>query len=278
MQNLHTHCAFCDGTGTPEEFVTAAVAKGLESIGFSSHAPVPFKTDWTMPPASLPAYLLEIKRLKTHYQDHITVFCGLEIDYLPGEQAPDSARFTGLGLDYTIGAVHFIGRDGTGTAWSIDGTNEEFEQARQRLFGGNTQALVREYYARIKDLVNNHPPDILGHLDVIKKNNRDGRYFSETETWYRQAVEETLTAMARHDLIMEVNAGGIIRKRSGSLYPGEWVLERCLAHGIRVTPASDAHAPNQLTAHFAETAKILRRTGFKELALLTPDGWRSSRL
>jgi histidinol-phosphatase (PHP family) len=278
LQNLHTHCVYCDGTGHPEEYVLQAITLGLESIGFSSHAPVPFKTDWTMPPEKLPSYLQEIKQLKGKYQGKILIFCGLEIDYLPGQLAPDSPQFTQAGLDHIIGAVHFIGQDREGTHWSIDGTAEEFEQAWQRIFKGSIQKLVRQYYSLVRDMVAHHPPDIVAHLDVIIKNNQEDRYFNEQEPWYQQAVDETLKVIKQQNLILEVNAGGIIRKRADSLYPGEWILQKCAGLGIPVTLASDAHTPDQLIAHSAETAKILADIGFKEVMVFTPSGWQGQAL
>ena len=37
-QNLHTHNHYCDGRGTLEEFVLAAIDQGLEALGFSCHS------------------------------------------------------------------------------------------------------------------------------------------------------------------------------------------------------------------------------------------------
>jgi histidinol-phosphatase (PHP family) len=246
----------------------------LDGIGFSSHAPLPFTTDWTMPKEKLPAYLSEIKRLKAQYRAEINVYCGLEIDYLPGEQAPDTACFTGLELDYTIGAVHYIGRDRAGTPWSIDGTDEEFKKALHTIFNGNIQDLVKKYYALVRDMALNHRPDIIAHLDVVKKNNRAEEYFLEEESWYRQAVVETLQVLKQQNLVVEVNTGGLNRKRADSFYPSQWILEKCLALHIPVTLASDAHAPEQLIGHFKKAAQILNRIGFEELSVLTLQGWQ----
>ena len=41
LQNLHTHSSFCDGKNTPEEIVNYAIARGFDSIGFSSHSFAP---------------------------------------------------------------------------------------------------------------------------------------------------------------------------------------------------------------------------------------------
>ena len=37
--NYHTHTTFCDGKSTPEEIVLEAIRLGMDTIGFSGHAP-----------------------------------------------------------------------------------------------------------------------------------------------------------------------------------------------------------------------------------------------
>ena len=48
LSNYHSHSTFCDGRSSMEEFVKFAIAKGVKRYGFSSHAPIPFETPWTM--------------------------------------------------------------------------------------------------------------------------------------------------------------------------------------------------------------------------------------
>lgn len=40
IQNLHAHTTFCDGKDTPEELVHEAIRMDMDSLGFSSHAPL----------------------------------------------------------------------------------------------------------------------------------------------------------------------------------------------------------------------------------------------
>ena len=85
----------------------------MSSIGFTSHAPVPFKTDWTMDPKDLPGYLAEINRLKAEYRGKIEIYLGLEVDYLPEFPEARLDRFTGL--DYVIGSIHYMRADNSAT-------------------------------------------------------------------------------------------------------------------------------------------------------------------
>jgi histidinol-phosphatase (PHP family) len=123
-------------------------------------------------------------------------------------------------------------------------------------------------------MVDSAPPDIIGHFDVVKKNNRDSKYFSEDEPWYRTAVLRTLDAVAASPCILEINTGGIARGTSGELYPSKWILAECLRRKIPVMINSDAHKPEQLDSYYTEAAAILREIGFRELTQIGVDGRR----
>ena len=47
--NYHIHTNYCDGENSIEEMVQMAIAKGFDNIGISSHAPLMYQNDWTMP-------------------------------------------------------------------------------------------------------------------------------------------------------------------------------------------------------------------------------------
>ena len=48
LTNYHSHSLYCDGRASMEDFVRFALSEGFTSYGFSSHAPLPFSTAWTM--------------------------------------------------------------------------------------------------------------------------------------------------------------------------------------------------------------------------------------
>ncbi|MCD6386637.1 histidinol-phosphatase [Candidatus Sumerlaeota bacterium] len=272
--NYHTHCHFCDGEAEPEAYVQSALRQGLLALGFSSHAPLPFPTHWTMDPGRLDDYLSTIRALQKKYADKLPIFLGLEIDYIPGVISPGDARFQALGLDYIIGSVHFFGSALDGLYPTIDGTEEEFLKGINGIFKGNIRLAVESYYQNVRSMVQMSTPDIIGHLDIIKKNNKQSKYFSEDETWYRQTVSDTLTTIAESNAIVEVNTGGIARKRTDSTYPSPWILERIRELNIPITLSSDVHSPELITGLFRETATLLLDIGFTHLYVLTPTGWQ----
>jgi histidinol-phosphatase (PHP family) len=227
-----------------------------------------------MPPALLPEYLETARRLQSSYQDKIELLVGLEVDYIPEIISPTSAQIRALNLDFTVGSVHFIGRLANGELWTADGPVEELEQGVEESFGGDIRRAVEEHYRRTREMVSASPPDIIGHFDVVKKNNHDSKYFSEDAAWYRTAVIETLDAVAASPCILEINTGGIVRKTSGTLYPSAWILSECLKRKIPIMINSDAHRPEQLDGYYMEAAAVLRDIGFRELTQIGREGRR----
>ena len=274
LANYHCHSRFDDGHGELEEYVQAALEKGLRTLGFAGHAPVPFPCTWTMPSPLLPEYLDTGRELQNTYADKLEVLIGLEVDYIPEITSPTAEQIQTLNLDFTVGSVHFIGRLVSGELWTPDGPAEELEQGVQESFDGDFRKAVEEYFRRVTAMVRSNPPDIIGHFDVVKKNNRRDRYFSESSAWYRSAVKLALDAVAASPCILEINTGGIVRNTSGALYPSEWILEEALRREIPVMINSDAHRPDQLDGYYNEAASILREIGFRELTQIGMEGRR----
>ena len=107
LSNYHSHCTFCDGRSTPEDFIKFAVAHGFRAYGFSSHSPLPFETFWNMSKDDMPEYLTEIERLKKKYSDRLEIYVGLEIDFLDESYNASIPYFRNLPLDYRIGSTFF---------------------------------------------------------------------------------------------------------------------------------------------------------------------------
>ena len=67
LTNYHSHSLYCDGRADMESFAHWAKAKGFSAYGYSSHAPLPFPTCWTMEWDRMDDYLGEFLRLKQVY-------------------------------------------------------------------------------------------------------------------------------------------------------------------------------------------------------------------
>ncbi|NLC67628.1 MAG: histidinol-phosphatase [Clostridiaceae bacterium] len=280
--NLHTHCSLCDGKGEPVDYVHEAIKSRVKILGFSCHASLPFYTGWTMTGEKQKEYLEVVSNLKKHYEktgsDGIRIKLGLEIDYIPGISGSNMRECKGkMQIDYSIGSVHFIGGYSPGRLVPVDSQEEDLLRGIKTYFGNNTRKAVEEYYMVLQEMIGIGGFDILGHLDLIKKNNKGSLLFSEGEKWYRDIVDNTLSLISRSGLILEVNTGGMARKYFDTTYPSPWILEKCLKLNIPIVLSSDAHQPSHVAAFFPETAKMLKYIGFKELFTLGEKGWEPCR-
>jgi len=274
LSNFHTHCDYCDGSGKPEDIIEEALSRRFESLGFSSHAPIAFEPDWTVSEEDLPIYLNHIDDLKKKHSTQLEIWKGLEIDYLEGVSGPASKRFTELKLDYSIGSVYMIQSPETGKFLAVDGPEAHLVELIEKAYGGSVEKASEKYYSLIREMIDRGGFDILGHMDLIKKRNRDNRYFDEKASWYRNQVLDTLDYLKNKDLVVEVNTGGISRGAIDTVYPSPWIIKEAAARKIPLMLNADSHVPEHIDFYFSETLKILIECGYRELFTLKGDGWK----
>ncbi|MBV9278605.1 MAG: histidinol-phosphatase [Chloroflexi bacterium] len=269
--SYHTHNTYCDGQSGIEEMVEAAIAANLTEIGISSHAPLPFETNWSMPPERLSDYVREVRALQEKYRDRIAVLLAAEIDILPDPRVEEFQRREVLPLevDYFIGSVHFLGA--AYPPQSFDGYEERFRTILQDDYGNDVEALAVDYYRRVREGLGLPKVRIVGHLDRVVRWNAGQKYFRDDEPWYVDAVEETLAAIAASGKIVELNTSGW-RKGAEDPFPAPWILRRCACHGIPVTITSDAHSPDEVTWGFERARALLDEIGVRPVRLATVAG------
>ncbi|MBN2286979.1 MAG: histidinol-phosphatase HisJ [Tissierellales bacterium] len=271
--NFHSHTDYCDGIDTAENMIRAAIKKRLKYYGVSSHGPVPFETDWTMKQERLADYLEEIESLKQKYRDQIVVFIGLEIDYLPDLSTSFINKELLNKLDYTIGSVHFLGKFRDGSPWTVDYNRDELAQGIKESFGGDVRLAVQTYYRYIASMCEAFKPDVVGHLDLIKKSNRNNYFFNEDDQWYQDAVLHCLMKIKQVGCIVEVNTGGKFRGYTEAYYPSDWILKTALQLEIPVTVSTDSHSTDAIDFEFEEACQKLKDIGFCKISVFNGQGW-----
>ncbi|MCD4730099.1 MAG: histidinol-phosphatase [Bacteroidales bacterium] len=264
--NLHTHTHFCDGKNPPEEYVIQAIDLGFHTLGFSGHAPVPFKNHFAIKEKKLEDYFQTICDLRQKYKESIKILLSLEIDYIPGI-TKDFSEFSKSGkLDYTIGGVHLIRNEEVDGLWFIDGPyQEKYDEGLKTVFNGHARKGVEAYYNQVLEMIATQKPDIIAHFDKIKMHNKE-RFFSIEEQWYKDLVWETLKYIADStNCIVEINTRGLYKKRCDTFFPGPEILEQIFHLNIPITLSSDAHRPNELNEYYVEAITLLKDIGFKEI-------------
>ena len=267
LQNLHTHSTFCDGRDTLTEMVEEAIARGFHSIGFSKHSYMPFsayfKTTREEAEENTRRYRAEAKRLKEVYRGRIELFCGEEVEMF---SEVDKKHY-----DYLIGSVHYLKIDEEYVGFdrdvpTVDGIIKTY-------FGGDGMAFARAYYAHLAELPSHNDFDIIGHFDLLVKNNDKGGFIDEDSKAYKDLGFEAIHALKGKIPLFEVNTGTISRGYKKSPYPQMEFLKEFRENGFGATISSDCHDKRVLDCYFEESKELLRAAGFKSRFVLTANGF-----
>ncbi len=252
LTNYHTHTTFCDGKNTPEEVVIAAIEKGFDALGFSSHGDSP---RYGLKDPS--EYITEISRLKEEYKGKIQLYLGIEED--------STTYMNRSKFEYLIGSKHYICRDGK--SYPIDSNYGCFSESLA-LFDGDALAFAEDYYSDFCRYIKERKPDIVGHFDLITKfEEKYDSVFLEDEK-YLHLAEKYMALAAENDVIFEVNTGAISRGVRTTPYPQERLLYMLYKCGGKVMINSDSHAADTLDCAFDEVRALLRDVGFSHTYLL----------
>ncbi|MCD7823052.1 MAG: histidinol-phosphatase HisJ family protein [Oscillospiraceae bacterium] len=260
LQNLHTHCTFCDGKDEPEEIVTEALRLGMSSLGFSSHS-------FTENPdvdgmQDERGYIDCIKALKKKYQGRIRIYLGVERDCFTEISGLESE------YDYKIGSVHYlkIGEKYEAVDWSRD----RLKNTCEKYFNGDMLSLCEAYFELESKVQRMTDCQIIGHFDLItlfsEMDDRENPRFIDAEM---SALDELL----KTDALFEVNTGAMARGYRDVPYPSERCLRRICEKNGRVIISSDCHDKNKLLYGFDAATELIKKCGFKEMYILTDSGF-----
>ena len=214
--SVHCHSTLCDGKNTLQEMASAACAQGLTTLGFTGHSHTPCDREYCMSPRRTALYKATIAKLKAEYKGKVDILCGIEWD-----QFSDDRR---AGYDYWIGSVHYLHGAHTGRYYEIDFRKQDLAACIDADFGGDGLAAAEAYFRSVAEVAA-LGPDILGHLDLIKKLNRDGTFFDEDAPRYRAAAgsrpQRRLPAGSEHRRRFPRLPGRLLPQRmaAGSLEP-----------------------------------------------------------
>lgn len=247
--SLHNHTPLCGhAEGTPEAYVDAAIAAGLDAFGVSEHAPVlpePFD-DWRMRMADLPAYLDWVDRARDHAADRIRVRCGLECDWFDTGAAWIETLAGKHDWDHLIGAVHYL-----------DGWNFDHPEQQAAWSSADVSDVWTRYWRTVARMADSGLFDIIAHPDLIKK---FGHHPSgDLNRWY----EPTIDAIAASGCAIELNTAGW-EKPCAEAYPSPTFLELACSAGIPLVISSDGHAPHEVARGFPRGIEVARAAGYRE--------------
>lgn len=249
LANFHTHTVWCDGKNTPEAMAEAAIAKGFGRLGFSSHLAFPESMEGYLSPDRALDYVRDVRRVAEKYAGRIEIFCGGEADYIPGATTPEKSRYGFMGLDYLIGAVHFVTAD-DGARVPVDDTPEKLARGIAEHFGGNARSFVERYFEQQVFMVEHFDFDVLAHPDLVRKFNAKHPYFDEAAEWYEALEARLARSLAAGGKATEVNTGAIARGWLDDAYPSAGFRATLRKYGVKCILSSDAHAASGIDCAF----------------------------
>ncbi|ARU61426.1 histidinol-phosphatase [Tumebacillus avium] len=254
LVDYHTHHVRCGhAVGDLEEYIQAAIEKGVQELGLSDHQPIlhlppeQIFPGSAMPLEELPAYVKEALALQAKYAGQIDVKVGLEADWIEGYGETVRDLLAQYPFDYVIGSVHFL------SGWDITNSAE--------LAGWDTRdagEVCTEYFRQVRLAAQSGLFDTLGHLDVIK------RFGHVPTALYEHLLEETVLLVRDAGVCVEVNASGL-RYPCAEQFPSRRLLEMMNSHDIPLTVGSDAHQPKFVAEGLDTVYDLLREVGYTHI-------------
>ena len=231
IANYHTHTPRCNhAIGREEEYVQAALDRGLSILGFSDHTPYVFSNGYEshirMRVNQLRDYCNVVCNLQKRYSDRIRINLGLEVEYYPdcfGQLLP---ILQDHGIEYLLLGQHFLGNE-AGQPYCGNPTGSE--------------SILDRYCRQSMDAMQTGKFTYFAHPDLI-------HYVGE-DSVYRRYMRRLCAEAKSCNLPLEINMLGIW---SGRNYPDTRFWELAAEESCSVIIGCDAHDPDHLKRSDAE--------------------------
>lgn len=253
LRDFHAHSTFCDGGATLEEMVRAAVAKGMDSLGFSEHGHTYFDDSYCLSVQATEEYRQQVAQLKEEWRGSIRILCGTERDFFSDDPFG--------GFDYTIGSVHYVQTESG--IFPVDESPEDLKWLVNSHFGGDFYALAEEYFRCVAQVVETTRADVIGHFDLIAKYNQQEQLFDESNERYWKAATKAIDALIPLGKPFEINTGAFFKGYRDQPYPSMPLLRYIAENGGRVILSSDSHCTESLCYGFEQWGGLARELGLE---------------
>lgn len=244
----HVHSSLCHhAVGKMEDYVKAAIARGLKKIIFLEHLETGisyFESTW-LSDREFDLYLEEGERLQDSYRGQLEIGIGVEVGYNPFRRAELLKKLGRYQWDRVGISYHFI-RD-NGSHLNMVSRKKSNLIALER-FG--LDRVISTYFTDLKEAVQAIPADVLCHLDAVLRFQPDLKFKDKDLRLINELLDET----ARQGLALEVNSSGYrIRNEP---YPSLSLLNEAINRDIPLVAGSDAHRPEDVGQFFDRLALL----------------------
>ena len=105
--------------------------------------------------------------------------------------------------------------------------------------------------------------DCIGHFDLIKLWDKEGKFFNQDEKWYAKEVLDVLEDIKRYNICIEINTSGL--RKCNEQYPSFWILKEMNKRKIPITIGSDAHKKEELNQGLEKAIDLAKKAGYKSI-------------
>lgn len=251
MIDTHTHTHHSpDGAAPMAPMASAALDAGLTGIAFTDHVEW-YPGDEAYGYWRAEAYFAELDEVRTAYHDRVQIWAGVELGN-PHEFPSEAKKILRYPFDLVIGSVHWL--DGL-AGWEPP------------IFAPGLATTYQIYFEEVVKLIEGADFDILGHLDLVRRDSWD--LFGETLPLdrYRDVIMEALRRLVEAGRGLEINTSAL-RKGLNEPVPGLRVLKwyRDVGGEILVF-GSDGHRPSDIAYGFPMARELAEAAGFSRLPL-----------
>ena len=246
----HVHTYLCGhATGTMEEYVLAALSKGLHTICFLEHLEADIKDvekSW-LTESEFQLYFEQGLRLKEKYGDSIKILLGVEAGFNPDAQELFLKNLELFPWDRVGLSNHFVRVDD-----QYLNVLSRKKQYLNKLAEHGSGKVALKYYASILEALSIMKKcDVVCHLDAVMRHHAGIRLTEK----HLQLIDTILDIMSSKNITLELNTSGFSLK--GRPYPSKDLITAAVKKGVRLQAGSDAHAPNQVGRHFSRLQQYL---------------------
>lgn len=231
--NYHTHTLRCNhADGYDREYVESAILAGFKTLGFSDHAPMPFRGDYysyfRMRMEETEEYINSINKLKEEYKNDIKIYTGFEAEYYPALFGDLLKFLENFEYDYLIQGQHFA-----------DNEVESPYVAR----ANSDKVLLTRYYDQIIEGYKTGKFTYIAHPDLYN--------FVGDKDYYKDVIYNFCQKAKDLGAILEINQLGYTAKRN---YPSPLFWDIAAEVGCTAILGCDAHTPIALRDKSAQAA------------------------
>lgn len=248
--------------------VERAIAAGFTHYGLSEHCPRYREQDLFPDERPFGTEALELAfrqyaehafELRDRFASQIELLVGFETERLPPASWAERMRAVrgSAAFEYMVGSVHDV--DGE----FVDFKPELNAEIAARL--GGIEQLQIKYFEAVVDLVQTLRPEIVGHIDLVRKFDGPSAHFGASIQPY---IDRALEAVRANSAVLDVNCGAH-RRGLSPVYPLPDILARACRMGIGVTLGDDGHGAHDVGVGLDACVAAIAAAGYREICYLT---------